>query len=82
MKQWIGILLAFVGTIIVLGFDIGISIPILGVIFSFIFTAVTSATIVQCSRRLPLVVSNFYQALGATIFLFLVMILSENLSNI
>ena len=81
IKQWIGILLAFVGTIIVLGFDIGISIPILGVIFSFIsLLAVTSATIVQkkLSRRLPLVVSNFYQALGATIFLFLVMILSEN----
>ena len=80
-KQWVGISLAFIGTIIVLGFDIGISIPIIGVIFSFIsLFAITSATIVQkkLSRRLSLSVSNFYQALGATIFLLLVMFFTES----
>ena len=80
-KQWIGILLGLTGTLIVLGLDIGINIPINGVIFAFIsLFAVTIATLLQkkLSNRLPLSVSNFYQAIGASIFLFLIMILTEN----
>ena len=47
-KQWIGIILAFSGTLIVLGFDVGENIPILGVATSFIaLLAVTIATIFQ-----------------------------------
>ncbi len=80
-KQWVGILLGLTGTLIVLGLDIGINIPINGVIFAFIsLFAVTIATLLQkkLSNRLPLSVSNFYQAIGASIFLFLIMILTEN----
>ncbi len=80
-KQWIGILLAFTGTFIVLGLDIGIDIPILGIIFSFIaLLAVTSGTIIQkkFNNKLSLSVNNFYQAIGACIFLFIVMITTEN----
>ena len=79
-KQWIGIIFAFSGTLIVLGFDIGETIPLLGVAASFIaLLAVTSATIFQkkLSNRLPLSVSNFYQAIGASIFLFFIMFLFE-----
>ena len=79
-KQWIGIIFAFSGTLIVLGFDIGETIPLLGVAASFIaLLAVTFATIFQkkLSNRLPLSVSNFYQALGASIFLFFIMFLFE-----
>ena len=79
-KQWIGIIFAFSGTLIVLGFDVGENIPILGVATSFIaLLAVTIATIFQkkLSNRLPLTVSNFYQAIGASIFLFFIMLLFE-----
>ena len=80
-KQWVGIILAFTGTIIVLGLDIGIGIPIIGLIASIIsLLAVTSGTILQkkLSNRLPLSVSNFYQAIGASIFLFIVMFITED----
>ena len=79
-KQWIGIIFAFSGALIVLGFDIGETIPLLGVAASFIaLLAVTSATIFQkkLSNRLPLSVSNFYQSIGASIFLFFIMFLFE-----
>ncbi len=80
-KQWVGVILAFTGTIIVLGLDIGIGIPILGIIASIIaLLAVTTGTIFQkkLSNRLPLSVSNFYQAIGASIFLFIVMLAAED----
>ena len=80
-KQWLGISLGFIGTIIVLGFDIGINIPIIGIISSVVaLTAATVATLWQkkLSNRLPLSVSNFYQAIGASIFLFFVMLFVEN----
>jgi len=79
-KQWIGIFLAFSGTLIVLGFEIGTSIPILGIIYSFVaLLAVTTATILQkkLSNKLPLSVSNFYQAIGASVLLFVIMLLAE-----
>ena len=79
-KQWAGITLGFIGTTLVLGFDIGTSIPIIGLIVSFIaLIAATSGTILQkkLSGNIPLSVSNFYQATAASIFLFLAMLLFE-----
>ena len=35
-KQWVGVLLGFIGAALVIGFDIGINIPTIGVIASFI----------------------------------------------
>jgi len=79
-RQWIGIILGFVGTIIVLGFDVGTTIPLEGLIATFIaLLAATTGTLFQkkLSSTLPLVVSNFYQATGASIFLFFIMLIFE-----
>ena len=46
--QWIGILLGLIGTVFVIGLDIGKSIPILGVIASVVaLIGATTATIWQ-----------------------------------
>ena len=66
-KQWIGVLLGFVGATLVLGLDIGSNIPILGLIATIVaLIAITSSTIWQkkLSNNLPLSVSNMYQAMG------------------
>ena len=66
-KQWIGVTLGFLGAILVLGFDIGLSIPVAGLIATIIaLISITSSTIWQkkISNNLPLPVSNMYQALG------------------
>jgi drug/metabolite transporter (DMT)-like permease len=66
-KQWIGVILGFIGAALVLGFDIGESLPTLGVIASFIaLLAITTSTLWQkkISNNLPLSVSNMYQAIG------------------
>jgi drug/metabolite transporter (DMT)-like permease len=71
IKQWIGIILGFVGAALVLGFDIGESLPTLGVIASFIaLIAITTSTLWQkkISNNLPLSVSNMYQAIGGCLF--------------
>ena len=70
-KQWIGVLLGFIGAAIVLGFDIGSDIPLLGLIATIIaLIAITTSTIWQkkLSNNLPLSVSNFYQAIGGCTF--------------
>lgn len=72
--QWIGIFLGLTGTVLVIGIDIGNKIPLLGVIASIIaLIAATTATIWQkrFTNNLSLSVNNFYQALAASIFLFL-----------
>ena len=72
--QWIGILLGLTGTVLVIGIDIGNKIPLLGVIASIIaLIAATTATIWQkkFTNNISLSVNNFYQALAASIFLFL-----------
>ena len=47
-KQWIGVILGFIGAALVLGFDIGSSLPITGVIASFIaLLAITTSTLWQ-----------------------------------
>ena len=76
-KQWIGVLLGFMGAAIVLGFDIGSDIPLIGLIATIIaLFAITSSTIWQkkLSNNLPLSVSNMYQALGGVAFNVMVII--------
>ena len=71
VKQWIGVFLGFIGAALVLGFDIGDSLPTIGVISSFVaLFAITISTLWQkkLSNNLPLSVSNMYQALGGFFF--------------
>ncbi len=76
-KQWIGVLLGFIGAALVLGLDIGSNIPLLGLIATLIaLISITTSTIWQkkLSNNLPLSVSNFYQAVGGCLFHILVII--------
>jgi len=71
VKQWIGVLLGFIGATLVLGLDIGSDIPMIGLVATIIaLIAITSSTIWQkkISNNLPLSVSNMYQALGGVTF--------------
>jgi len=75
VKQWIGVLLGFIGATLVLGLDIGSNIPMIGLVATIIaLIAITSSTIWQkkISNNLPLSVSNMYQALGGVTFHFLI----------
>ena len=77
-KQWIGVLLGFIGAALVLGFDVGSDIPLLGLVATIIaLIAITTSTIWQkkLSNNLPLPVSNFYQAIGGCTFHILIIIL-------
>ena len=77
-KQWIGVLLGFIGATLVLGLDIGGNIPLLGLIATIIaLISITISTIWQkkLSNNLPLPVSNFYQAIGGCLFHILIIIL-------
>ena len=74
-NQWLGILLGFVGSAIVLGWDIGSEIPMLGLAATIVaLISITTSTIWQkkLSDNLPLSVSNFYQAIGGCLFHILV----------
>jgi drug/metabolite transporter (DMT)-like permease len=80
ITQWIGILLGLIGTILVIGLDIGKTIPLLGIIASIVaLIGATTATIWQkkFTNKLSLTVNNFYQAIAAATFLFIVSILFE-----
>jgi len=77
IKQWIGVLLGFVGAALVLGFDIGSNIPSFGLIATIVaLISITASTIWQkkLSNNLPLSVSNFYQAVGGCLFHVLIII--------
>ena len=84
-KQWLGIALGFLGAALVLGFDIGASLPVIGVIASFIaLIAITTSTLWQkkISNNLPLSVSNMYQAIGGCLFhLIIIFIFTEPYIN-
>ena len=70
-RKWLGVLLGLVGATLVIGFDIGKSLPSLGIIAVIIsLVAVTCATLWQkkISNNLPLSVSNMYQAIGGFLF--------------
>ena len=76
-KQWIGVLLGFLGATLVLGLDLGTKIPLLGFIATIIaLISITASTIWQkkLSNNLPLSVSNFYQAVGGFFFHVLIVI--------
>jgi len=78
--QWVGILLGLIGTVLVIGLDIGKTIPLLGIIASIVaLIGATTATIWQkkFTNKLSLTVNNFYQAIAAAIFLFFVSLLFE-----
>ena len=77
-KQWVGVLLGFVGAALVLGFDIGSKIPVAGLVATIIaLLAITFSTLWQkkLSNNLPLSVSNTYQALGGCVFHLLIIFL-------
>ena len=80
-KQWIGVLLGFIGAALVLGLEIGSNIPLLGLLATIIaLIAITTSTIWQkkLSNNLPLPVSNFYQAVGGCLFhVLIIMIFAE-----
>ena len=78
IKQWIGVLLGFLGASLVLGLDVGNNIPLLGLIATIVaLISITISTIWQkkLSNNLPLPVSNFYQAIGGCLFHILIIIL-------
>ncbi|GIS04134.1 MAG: peptide ABC transporter ATP-binding protein [Candidatus Neomarinimicrobiota bacterium] len=77
IKQWIGVLLGFLGATLVLGLDVGSDIPLLGLIATIVaLISITTSTIWQkkLSNNLPLSVSNFYQAIGGCLFHILIII--------
>ena len=77
IKQWVGVILGFSGAALVLGFDIGSDIPIIGLIATVVaLIAITTSTIWQkkLSNNLPLPVSNMYQALGGVTFHIIIII--------
>ncbi len=69
--QWIGVILGFTGAVMVIGFDIGSTLPVKGLTAGVIaLIAITTSTIWQkkISNDIPLPVNNMYQAIGAVIF--------------
>ena len=77
-KQWIGVVLGFVGAALVLGFDVGSTLPVIGILAAFVaLIAITSSTLWQkkLSNNLPLSVSNMYQAIGGCLFHLIVILL-------
>ena len=77
IKQWIGVLLGFVGAALVLGLEVGLKIPLLGLVATIVaLIAITTSTIWQkkLSNNLPLSVSNFYQAVGGFFFHLLIIL--------
>ena len=81
-NQWLGIILGFIGSAIVLGWDVGSDIPMLGLVATIIaLISITTSTIWQkkLSNNLPLSVSNFYQAVGGCLFHVLVILFFSEL---
>ena len=77
IKQWFGVLLGFTGAALVLGFDIGSNIPLIGLLATIVaLIAITTSTIWQkkLSDNLPLSVSNLYQAIGGFTFHLLIIL--------
>ena len=77
-KQFIGVLLGFVGAGLVLGFDVGSKIPTAGLVATVIaLLAITFSTLWQkkLSNNLPLSINNMNQALGGCLFHLLIIVL-------
>ena len=80
-RQWLGIALGFGGAALVLGLDVGGELPLVGLIATAVsLLAVTAGTLWQkrLSGRLPLSVSNMYQAMAACLFHLVVMLAIED----
>ena len=76
-KKWLGVFLGFIGASLVIGFDIGKTLPTAGIIAAFIsLISVTFATLWQkkISNNLPLSTSNMYQAIGGFLFHLIIII--------
>ncbi|MDC0142804.1 DMT family transporter [Candidatus Pelagibacter sp.] len=70
-KQWLGIILGFSGSLLVLGIDFGNELPLRGILVSITaLCAITAGTLWQkkLSGKLALSVNNGYQAIGGCIF--------------
>ena len=77
-KQWVGVILGFIGATLVLGFDIGKTLPLIGILSAFVaLIAITTSTLWQkkLSNNLPLSVSNMYQAIGGCLFHLIIILL-------
>ena len=77
VKQWLGVLLGFVGAGLVLGFDVGSKIPTAGLVATVIaLLAITFSTLWQkkLSNNLPLSINNMNQALGGCLFHLLIIV--------
>ncbi len=77
VKQWIGVVLGFIGAALVLGLDVGSGIPIMGLVATVVaLISITASTIWQkkLSNNLPLPISNFYQAVGGCVFHIIIII--------
>ena len=80
-KQWLGVILGFIGSAMVLGLDIGVEIPVLGLAATIIaLLAITTSTLWQkkISNNLSLGVSNFYQAVGGFLFHVVIIVFFAN----
>ena len=80
-RQWIGIVLGFGGTLLVLGIDALEAFPMIALIASCVaLLAITAGTLWQkkLSMDMPLSVNNIYQSFSASIFL---LILSFSLES-
>ena len=80
-KQWLGVILGFIGSAMVLGFDIGVEIPVLGLAATIIaLLAITTSTLWQkkISNNLSLGGSNFYQAVGGFLFHIVIIVFFAN----
>ena len=78
VKQWLGVLLGFIGAGLVLGFDVGSKIPTAGMVATLIaLLAITFSTLWQkkLSNNLPLSINNMNQALGGCLFHLLIIVL-------
>jgi drug/metabolite transporter (DMT)-like permease len=76
-NQWLGIIMGFIGSAMVLGWDIGSDIPISGLVATIVaLISITTSTIWQkkLSNNLPLSVNNFYQAVGGCLFNILIIL--------
>ena len=80
-KQWLGVILGFIGSAMVLGLDIGVEIPVMGLVATIIaLLAITTSTLWQkkISNNLSLGVSNFYQAVGGFLFHIVIIVFFAN----
>ena len=74
-KKWIGVILGFTGASLVIGLDIGKTLPLIGIFAALIaLISVTLATLWQkkISNNLSLLASNTFQAIGGSLFHLLV----------